>query len=30
VAVVLATAAVEELRGRDLGKPKGIVEFAVS
>ena len=30
MAGVLATAAVEELRGRDLGDPEGIVEFAVS
>ena len=29
VARVLATAAVEELRDRDVGKPEGIVEFAV-
>jgi hypothetical protein len=29
VAGVLATAAVEELRDRDLGEPEGIVEFAV-
>jgi hypothetical protein len=30
VAGVLATAAVEELRDRHVGKPEGIVEFAVS
>jgi hypothetical protein len=29
MAGVLATAAVEELRGRDLGEPQSIVEFAV-
>jgi len=30
VAGILAPAAVEEPRGRDLGEPEGIVEFAVS